>query len=130
MLGGLAVLVDGLTAAHATGPDEAIAEALGGAATGALAATLAALLVRVTVAAALGLAAGGVLGSWLLDILAADALGATIVPPLRLDDAAGPAVSSWLLAGVLVAAFVVVVAVAALRYRGLAWRRALALEEA
>ena len=126
-LAALAILVDGLAAAHAARRDEAIVEALGGAGATALAAVLAALLVRVTAAAALGLAAGIVLGRWLLDILAADALGETIVPPPRLDAAAGP---WWLLAAALVAAFVVVVVAATLRYRGLAWQRALALEEA
>ena len=129
VLGALAVLVDGLAATHAADRDEAIVEALGGAGTSALAAVLAALLVRVTAAAALGLAAGVVLGRWLLDILGADAFGAPIVPPLRLDAGSVPSGPWWLLAGVLAAAFVVVVAVAALRYRGLAWRRARALEE-
>ena len=126
-LAALAILVDGLAAARAARRDEAIVEALGAAGASALAAVLAALLMRVTAAAALGLAAGIVLGRWLLDILAADGLGETIVPPPRLDAAVGP---WWLLAAALVAAFVVVVVAATLRYRGLAWQRALALEEA
>jgi hypothetical protein len=126
-LAAVAVIVDGVAAVRAAERAAALAEALGGAGAGALAASLVALLVRLVAAAALGLAAGVWLSRRLLEILAADAQGATIVPPPRIEAGAGP----WLAAAaVLLAAFVVMLAFAALRYRGLSWHRALQLEEA
>ena len=129
-LAALALLADGIAVAEAAERDGAVLEALGGAAARALAAALAALLVGTAAAAALGVAAGVVLSRWLLEILGADAAGEAIVPPPRLETATAAAGVWWLLAAVLVATFVVVAGVAALRYRGLAWQRALTLEEA
>jgi hypothetical protein len=129
-LAALALLADGIAVAEAAERDGAVLEALGGAAARALAAALAALLVGTAAAAALGVAAGVVLSRWLLEILGADAAGEAIVPPPRLETATAAAGVWWLLAAVLVATFVVVAGVAALRYRGLALQRALTLEEA
>ena len=78
--------------------------------------------IRLAAAAAIGAVASGVLARWLLDVLARDPDGLTIVPPLRSELEPGP---PWLGAPVLVAACVVVVVSSGLRYRRLPVHRLL-----
>ena len=123
----LAIAVEGVAVVRDAEPAAALAEAFGGSGAGALSAALLAVLARLVVASALGVAAGLLLGPWLLDILAADPAGALIVPPPRIAVATGPLLVAG---GALAASFVLVLAVAALRYRRWSWRRALQLREA
>jgi hypothetical protein len=123
----LAVTVEGVAALRGAERSAAVAEALGGSGGRQLVAVLFAVLTRLVAAAALGVGAGIILARWLLDMLGADPAGTVIVPSPRIEVAPEP----LLLAGAaLVASFVLVVAVAGLRYRGWAWGRALQLREA
>ncbi len=123
----LAVTVEGSSALRGAERSAAVAEALGGSGGGQLAAVLVAVLTRLIAAAALGVGAGVILARWLLDMLGADPAGTVIVPPPRIEVAPEP----LLVAGVaLAASFVLVVAVAGLRYRGWSWGHTLQLREA
>ena len=123
----LAVTVEGIAALRGAERSAAVAEALGGSGGRHLVAVLLAVLTRLIAAAALGVGAGMILARWLLDMLGADPAGAVIVPPPRIEVAPEP----LLIAGAaLAASFVLVVAVAGLRYRGWAWGHALQLREA
>ena len=127
VLAAVAVTVEGVAALRGAEREAAVAEAIGGSGGAQLAAVVLAVLVRLVAAAALGVGLGMVVGRWLLDILGADPAGSVIVPPPRIEVAAEP----LLVAGVALAvSFVLVVAAAALRYRGWSWGRALQLREA
>ncbi len=99
--------------------ERAAIDALGGRPAGWLGGVAAETLIRLGAAAAVGTAAGVVLARWLLAILARDASGTVIEPPLRLQLEAAPL---WIAAVALTAGVVVTVAAAALRYRGRAVR--------
>ena len=123
----IAVATEGVAAVRDTERRAALAEATGGGGGQHLAAAVLAVLVRLAAAAALGVGSGVVLGRWLLAILGADPAGVMIVPPPRAEVALEP----LLVAGAaLAASFVLVVAVAALRYRGWSAGRVLQLREA
>ncbi len=123
----IAVATEGVAAVRNAERAAALAEATAGGGGHQLAAAVLAALLRLAVAAALGVGSGLVLGRWLLGILGADPAGAVIVPPPRVELAAEP----LLVAGAAFAAsFVLVVAVAALRYRGWSAGRVLQLREA
>ena len=123
----IAVAVEGVAAVRGAERDAALAEALGGRAGEQLVAAVLTVLARLVVAAALGAAAGWLSAHWLLDALAADPAGTTLVPPLRIEVAPEPLLAA---AGALAASFVLVVAAAALRYRGWSPHHALRLREA
>ena len=123
----IAVAAEGVAAVRDTERRAALAEATGGGGGLHLTAAVLAVLVRLAAAAALGVGSGVVLGRWLLAILGADPAGVMIVPPPRAEVAVEP----LLVAGAaLAASFVLVVAVAALRYRGWSAGRVLQLREA
>ena len=123
----IAVTAEGVAVVRDTERRAALAEATGGGGGQHLAAAVLAVLVRLAAAAALGVGSGVVLGRWLLAILGADPAGVVIVPPPRGEVAVEP----LLVAGAaLAASFVLVVAVAALRYRGWSAGRVLQLREA
>lgn len=123
----IAVAVEGVTTVRGAERDAALAEALGGRAGEQLAAVVLTILVRLVAAAALGAAAGMLAARWLLDALGTDPAAATLVPPLRVEVAPEPL---FVAAGALAASFVLVVAAAALRYRGWSSHHALQLREA
>ncbi|MYB41733.1 MAG: hypothetical protein F4X76_05970 [Chloroflexi bacterium] len=94
-------------------------DALGGRPAGWLGGVAAETLIRLGAAAAVGVATGIVLARWLLAVLARDASGILIEPPLLVQVEAGPL---WTAGVALAAGVVVTVAAAALRYRGRAMR--------
>lgn len=94
-------------------------DALGGRPAGWLGGVAAETLIRLGAAAAVGVATGIVLARWLLAVLARDASGILIEPPLLVQVEAGPL---WTAGVALAASVVVTVAAAALRYRGRAVR--------
>ena len=127
LLAAIAVAIEGVATVRGAERDAALAEALGGSAGTQVAAAVLTVLARLVAAAALGAAAGILAARWLLDALAADPAGVTLVPPLRIEVAPEPLLVA---AGALAASFVFVVAAAALRYRGWSPHHALQLREA
>ena len=123
----LAVAIEGVATVRGAERPAALAEALGGSGGQHLAAAVLTVLARLAAAAALGAGAGVLAARWLLDALGADPAGAVIVPPPRIEVAPEPL---FIAAGALAVSFVLVVAAAALRYRGWSPHHALQLREA
>lgn len=123
----VALTIEGVATLRGAERDSARAEALGGSGAEQLAAAVLTVLARIAAAAALGAGAGVLVARWLLDALGADPAGAVIVPPPLIDLAPEPL---FIAAAALAASFVLVVAAAALRYRGWSPHHALQLREA